>query len=256
MNGMDPMRLFNKTLIVSAAFLALMVIQPGAEVGSLVVIAATNAGKIVPGRMMEPGDIIEIPAGGKVTWINERGGMIQLGGPYSGPVVRKVVESDTGGGGLKSALTKIAKLVTKDKKQSTVLGASRKTDPADTSGQPDPWLMSVDSSGHRCVRIEGVQMWRKRSDMKASVNLRSQSAKQTGLIWKAGENRMPLPKPFVKDGTLIVMKIGQDPRRINLHVAPGDLDLNRPGYVLNWMIDNKCTRQAEVWINRLHESGK
>lgn len=253
MNGNNTMRTFSRTLMTFAALLVLvMATAPRADAPRLVVIAVSNAGHIAPGSMLEPGSTITIPAGGKVTLINERGKVLQIGGPYSGPVVRKMAGGAAGGNGLKGALTKIASLVTRQKKQSTVLGASRKVAPTDASGQPDPWLMSVDSSGHRCVRQQGAEMWRKRSDSKASVALRSQSAKQTGIIWQRGQSRLPLPQPFVKDGTLIVMKIGQDPRRINLHVTPAGLDAAQPGAVLNWMIDNKCTRQAEILIGKLH----
>lgn len=225
-----------------------------AEAGNLVVIAASDTGgKFAPGLVLGAGETLEIPAGGKVTLISESGNVINLVGAYSGPADRKASSGTSGGsGGLKGALVKIADLVTRTKKQSTVLGASRKLVPVGASGQPDHWLMSVDSSGHRCVRLSKVDMWRKKTAMKSKVSLRSQSARQTGLVWPVSENRMRLPQAFVRDGTLIVMKIGHEPRRINLHVTPSDLDRSRPGAVLNWMIDNKCTRQAEVLISRLH----
>jgi len=223
-----------------------------AEQGQLVVIAATNAGKVVPGSMLQPGDIVNIPAGGWITLITETGGMIQLGGPYSGPVQRKVVRGPKQDPkGLTGTLTKIAGLIAGAKTQSTVLGASRQAE-ALAAAQPDPWLMAVDSSGERCVRRQGVQMWRKSGARPAVVSLRSQKAKAAGLKWPAGVQRLQLPPKFIEDGTLIVMKIGQEPRRINLHVTPQGLDLERPGAVLGWMIDRKCSRQAQVYIRRLH----
>ncbi len=245
------MRIFSKTLIASTALMTILLTDaPHAETSSLVIIAVSDTGgNFAPGQVLQTGERVDILAGNKVTFISESGNVITLNGPYSGPVASQSMDGDN-----KGTLSTIVEFISKQKKQSTVLGASRKVDPTDVFSQPDPWLMSIDSSGHRCVRQKGAQMWRKRSKTKASIALRNQYAKQTGLIWQAGKNRMPLPNPFIKDGSLIVMKIDQDPRRINLHVTPAGLDISRPGAVLNWMIDNKCSRQAEILIRQLHKS--
>lgn len=252
------MRILRAIFCLAALTAIVMAAAPRAEAANLVIIAASDAGdRFAPGLVLQSGDRLEIPAGGKLTLISQSGMVINLGGPYSGPADAKALSGGSKApGGVKGALAKIADLVTNTKKQSTVLGASRKLAPMipiGDGGQADHWLMVVDSSGHRCVRINKVDMWRKNSGHKSNVSLRSQSAKQTGLIWPVRANRMRLPQSFVRDGTLIVMKIGQEPRRINLHVTPADLDMDRAGAVLNWMIDNKCTRQAEVLVHRLHQ---
>jgi len=237
-----------------AALISALVISIGsASAADLVIIAASDAGdQFTPGAILQSEQVLKVPVGGRLTLLAESGAIIKLDGPYSGPA--HVPNSSVGTksiAGWSAALTKIAGLVSKDKKQSTVIGASRYIAPP-LANLPDAWAMAVDSSGHRCVRADNVDMWRRKASARADLALRSKSARQTGLVWAAGHDRMALPQQFVEDGTLIVMNIGTEPRRFIMHVLPLDIDPMQPGAVLLWMIDNKCDRQAHTLIRRLH----
>lgn len=239
-------------LIIATLSVLLLTLCSAHAAGNLVIIAASNAGKLAPGSVLQPEKPLAIPAGGKVTLLSKNGDVIKLRGPYSGPAGGALSATTIKqSGDWSSTLTKIASLVSKHKKQSTVMGASRMTASADPE-QPDFWLMAVDSSGHRCVRSQKVDMWRRKARINAKLSLRSKTARQTGLIWKAGERRMRLPQKFIEDGTLIVMNFDKEPRRFTMHITPENLATNRAGTVLQWMITNDCHRQAQIIIKHLH----
>ncbi len=112
--------------------------------------------------------------------------------------------------------------------------------------------MTVDSSGHRCVRSSDAMMWRRDARAAINIDLRSKSAKRTGLLWEGGSDTMALPPEFIEDGILIIMKIDKQPRRFNLHVLPTGIKGNQGGKVLIWMIENSCSRQSTILIDALH----
>ncbi len=223
--------------------------------GEFVVVASNAEDTLLqPGSVLNSGQVINLPEGSKVTILSEDGAVVTLEGPYSGSLASQKSESDRQKATKwSSAVSKIARLVTRDSEKSSVIGASRGFTAADRE-KLDVWLMTVDSSGHRCVRPANVVMWRKEPRAAIKINLRSKSAKRTGILWADGKDVMQLPPEFVEDGILIVMKIDKQPRRFNLHVLPGSIEEDQWGKVLLWMIDNNCSRQSYMLIDALHEN--
>ncbi len=241
--------------IIMFAVLILFIGSSTARAASeFVVIASSTEDKSYqPGAVLNSGQIIKLPEGSKLTVLSKSGKVTTLKGPYSGKLASKKEDADEPASQeWSSTVSRIAKLVTKDTEKSNVVGASRGFAAVD-GGKRDVWLMTVDSSGHRCVRPSNVVMWRKEPRAAISINLRSKSAKRTGLLWGDGEDTMQLPPEFVEDGILIVMKIDKQPRRFNLHVLPGSIGQKQWGKVLMWMIDNNCSRQSYMLIDALHD---
>lgn len=221
--------------------------------GEFVVIASSADGELFqPGSVLGSKQAIKLPAGSKMTVLSESGTVITLEGPYSGTLSSKKPENDGAKTGKRSStIAKIAKFVTRDSEKSNVIGASRGIYIPDSVKQ-DVWLMAVDSSGHRCVRSNDAIMWRRNARDAIKIDLRSKSAKRTGLLWQDGKETMPLPSEFIEDGILIIMKIDKQPRRFNLHVLPDAIEEKHWGKILLWMIENSCSRQSNILIDALH----
>ncbi len=239
--------------LVYLTFVLLLLTGTAAAAESLVVIAASGTAKqFAPGAVFRSDAIIDLPAGGRITLLSESGGTVRLQGPYSGSVrPAENGEPEDGSKQWSSAFTEIAGLLTKEPEQTTVISAARDIDSTTDAGQPDVWLMAVDGSGHRCVQAANVWMWRRKSEARMEFALRSQSARRTDLVWDAGKDRMKLPREFVRDSTLIVMKSGKPPRRFQMHVLPKSIAAGRLGAVLLWMADSGCSRQARLLIDAL-----
>lgn len=220
-----------------------------------VIIAATGEeSKFDPGAMLDGAETIELADGAKITLLSKKGRMVQHVGPYSGPVAPKAPDATVAKANKwSSALSKIADVVAKDIDKSIVVGSSRDANDADRADeQPAVWLLAVDSSGHRCVRQSGADMWRKNADNRLEIDVRSRSQEEKGMVWTAGTDRLALPQKFIEDGTLIVMKVGAQPRRYNMHVLPQAIDADRWGDVLHWMVTSGCSRQARLLTDGLH----
>lgn len=222
---------------------------------SVVVIAASGGAQFVPGAVYESGTVFDVPAGASVTLLAESGSTVRLNGPFKGvPRTAGAAEPREDQARWRTAFTKIAGLLAKDTERTGVISAAREVDPVIGDDQPDLWLMAVDGSGHRCIKPTNVWMWRSRPDAAMQFALRNEVARRTGLVWRAGRDRMELPPEFIKDGTLLVMRSGKPPRRFRIHVLPQTLAADRLGDVLLWMVDRGCETQARQAIGILARS--
>lgn len=220
----------------------------------LVVIAVTGSTDIAPGARLDDGKAIELSDGVSLTMLSQSGAIIKLKGPHSGPPVASSSATAGSDTNWSNTLTGVNRLVGKSPKTSNVMGASRQVEGAEFNDPSDGiWLMAVESSGHRCVRAAGAEMWRFNTDTALKIDLRSDNARLRGLEWAEGQPRLALPNQFIEDGTLIVMKFGKNPRRFNLHVLPEHIEVEGWGRILRWMLEQQCDRQAQILVDALHE---
>lgn len=226
---------------------------PGSAEDFVVIAATGNDEVLQQGTVLPAGTVITLPEGRSVTLLSQGGTLVKLDGPLSRKLtIQNTAEEATGGEAWAVPLSRIADAISKKVERSNVVGSSRDTDTPLAQAEPDAWLLTVDSSGHRCLQPDGAILWRKKADETLKIDLRSQDEREKGLIWKAGTNEMTLPKKFIKDGTLIVMRIDAQPRRFNIHVLPESIAADRWGVVLHWMISKSCDRQAGVLVDDLH----
>ncbi len=232
----------------------LIALSPAAAAAeNLVIIAATDAGDgLQPGAMVATGTPLKLPAGTRLTLLSQSGAVVHLDGPFTGPVQLNDGNASGKPKPWSATLSAITDAVSKKVDRTNVVGSSRDVDTPTGDPHSDAWLLAVDSSGHRCLRPGGADLWRREADGQVKMDLRSKTARETGLVWPAGESRMKLPQKFVADGTLVVMKIDTQPRRFNIHVLPEAIADTQWGGVLNWMIASDCTRQAALLIDALH----
>ena len=224
---------------------------PARAEARLAVIAATDAGDVlVPGRELSVSDAISLPAGAIVTMLREDGEIIRLAGPYQGPAGGTGSGAASGG---KTDWAPLMALIAESDDESSVLGAARALDSnSDVPGQPTVWQISVDSSGPRCVRPGEIELWRRKASRTASVAVRSEQGRLSGMKWPAGDHSFKLPASFPVTEGLLLVSSGSGLRELEIHVAPGDIVDQAPGRVLAWLIDKGCRRQAVALIDMLH----
>lgn len=241
-------------MLRTALLFCLIVLSPAlAFAEPLVVIAATSDDKALqPGAILETGTHVDLPKGSSLTLLSQGGQIVKLDGPLSKSLVTSEDSDQAPERKWTTALSTIADVVSKKVERSNVVGSSRDTDTPLGDAEPDFWVLTVDSSGHRCLHSGGSDLWRKNASERLLIDLRSQEEQAKGLIWDAGANRMKLPQKFVKDGTLVVMKVDQQPRRFNIHVLPDQLSADRLGDVLHWMFAKGCNRQAGLLVSGVH----
>ena len=225
-----------------------------AHAESLVVIAVTgDEASLSPGAIVESEDNLKLSDGVSVTFLSKGGQVVTFRGPYNDIISGlKDGGADADNRAWGTTLTSIGDAISKKVARTKVVGSSRQVDAPVGDAHDDIWLLTVDSSGHRCLPPEGAEMWRKDASKSVEMDLRSQSARQKGMIWPAGKNTTGLPQKFVEDGTLVVMKIDTLPRRFNIHVLPKDIEKQEWGHILHWMIASECSRQAALLIDMLH----
>lgn len=245
----------NSRMIRTILMSVLIAMTPAAAIAeNLVVIAATGVDDTLqPGVIVKSSTRLDLSSGVSLTLLSQNGSVLKLDGPFAGSatVAGAKVETDKVNAWA-TTLSKISLVVSKRVARSNVVGSSRGAVAPDGDAHDNIWLLTVDSSGHRCLPKGGTDLWRKDANKKVELDLRSQSAQEKGMTWRAGQNLLRLPQKFVEDGTLVVMKIDTQPRRFTIHVLPNEIGADRWGAVLHWMIANQCTRQAGLLIDLLH----
>jgi hypothetical protein len=220
----------------------------GSARAETIVIAATGAGDFAPGSRIEPGQSISLTEGARLTLLSHGGEMQVIKGPYEGAPVAaeavKVSEKETGG------WFAVLALVGDPDARSDVMGTSRKTDGAFLT-PPGVWHLSIDSAGPRCTKAGKALLWRRDAEQETTLSVRSDAGRLTNLVFLAGTHVLPLPEDFAADGKLVV-SIDGTLRDLDLAVAPQGLHGAAPGKVFSWLMDNKCSRQALVLIERVH----
>ncbi len=221
----------------------------------MVVLAATVAdGGLTTGTVLNASDTLNLKKGDRLTLIAQDGEIVQLDGPFSGPV------SGQGSGGSASdwpdGLARVAGLVAGNSGETNVLGATRKPDGrSGIAMQPDFWLVNADSSGERCVPPARLELWRRDAGRDTAVVVRGERERLPKARWAKGAQRMTLPKRLARDRDRLLLSIDKQPRRYTLHVLPAGIDQTDWGAVLRWMVDKDCKRQAVLLIDKLHVGG-
>lgn len=237
--------MINRTLWTS---LVMTLMLMGAARAETIVVAATEGAPLPPGSRLEPGQMIALADGERLTFLSRSGALQVIKGPFDGvPVADGDAPAE---GASDKQLSAVAALVGFPDARSDVMGATRQTDGAFTV-PPGIWHVSVDSAGPRCIAPGEVRLWRRAADTSATISVRSAAGRLTDVAWPADEAVFALPADFAAPGRLVVSVDG-DLRDLTLAVAPDDLASAPAGEVLSWLMDNECQRQALTLIQRVH----
>jgi hypothetical protein len=220
----------------------------GAARAETIIVAATDGAPLPPGSRLEPGQMIALADGERLTLLSQSGALQVIKGPFEGV---PALDGDAPPDGAKDDhLSAVAALVGFPDARSDVMGATRRTDGAFTV-PPGIWHVSVDSAGPRCIAPGAVRLWRRAADAEATISVRSAAGRLSDVTWPAGDAVFALPEEFATPGRLVVSVDG-DLRDLTLAVAPDGLASAPAGQVLSWLMDNKCQRQALTLIQRVH----
>lgn len=227
---------------VALAATTIAVMASFAFAAEMVVVAST-APEIEPGRVVETGTHFEVPAGATITLISQSGKPLILKGPFAG-----VPDRDEGAKGDANVISSLAKLFSGPGAETSGLGVMRSSL---AKGPPEPWLIDVSRSGDHCVRSpQQAAFWRRANRTKTALSLRRLS--QDGgseANWPRGADTLRwLEAVPLVDGAEYVARLKHDntARKIVVHVAPGGL----PGiaHEVAWMAEQGCTTQAKALL--------
>ena len=237
--------------------------------------ADSPAGLVVfaaQGVNLKPGDTVDgtkpftLEAGQSATLISDSGKMLKLRGPYSA-----VPLSETGRQGA-TVTDALAALASAPRTTSATLGASR--DAAGTvhlapgggpegpaaarskggsiggilsgdDGVPEPWVISVAGSGHRCAR-EGSELifWRtdKNPEQEIKVGIASESWRAR-TRWPGGYAKLAAPDTMPRlDGSVFTVDVGSASTTLTLHIMPQSV--TAAPVLAAWMVEKGCISQA------------
>lgn len=222
---------------------AALTVMAGFAFAAEMVVVASSAPGIEPGRVVESGARLEVPAGATVTLISQSGKPVILKGPFAGAPGR-----DEGASGDASVVSSLAKLFSGPGTETSGLGVMRSSP---TKEPPEPWLIDVSRSGDHCVRApQRAAFWRRTDRTKTTLRLRRLS--QDGgaeANWPSGADTLSWPGdvPLV-DGAEYVARLDHDntARKIVVHVAPGGL--HGVAHEAAWMAERGCTTQAKALL--------
>ena len=232
--------------IILSAIFGLFLVAGQAAAQDLVVIASSASG-IKAGQMVKPGAALNVPAGANVTLVSQSGKTIMLKGPFSG-----VPGGGAGGGGDKSLVSALSKLMSAADGKSATLGAMR----SGIAKEPnDPWVVDVGRSGTHCVPAGGpVTLWRGDGARASSVRIKNMTAgAKAEVAWPAGAKSLEWPaEATVADGNtyLVRVKDKKTATKIVLHLVPAELP-SAPHKAV-WMAEKGCIKQAKHVLAELN----
>ncbi len=233
---------------------------------AFVVLSVTGGGApFVAGDMVGGGSDVRIEDGVTMTVLDASGRLFQMTGPCRCRLPEAMAAKDGDASALTSPQTRgftfednlwnaaLPKLQELAEDPPADAPAQTRGSPALPARQPDLWAMAVDSSGNRCVRRGDVFLWRRKTSAAARIDLRTQSARETGLTWPAGQDKMRLPSQFVIDGESLMLQVDAEPRRLIVHVLPDTIKETEWGEILIWMAARDCRRQAQFLVDGLND---
>ena len=224
-------------IVLSAAFGFLLVVGQAAA-ADLVVIASSATG-IKAGQMVKSGAALDVPTGANVTLVSQSGKTIMLKGPFSG-----VPGGGAGGGGDKSLVSSLSKLLSASGGKSVALGAMRSGVPK----EPDtPWAVEVGRTGTHCVPAGGpVTLWRGDAAKASSIRIKNMTAgTKAEIAWPAGAKTLAWPaEATVADGNIYLLRLksNKTASKVTLHLVPAGLP-SAPHKAV-WMAEKGCGKQA------------
>lgn len=235
---------FIMSRIVLSAFLGLLLMTVHAAAQDLVVIASSASG-IKTGQMVKSGAALDVPAGANVTLVSQSGKTIMLKGPFSGV-------PGGGGGGDKSLVSSLSKLLSASGSKSASLGAMR----SGIAKEPDnPWAVDIGRSGTHCVPAGGpVTLWRGDAAKASSIRIKNMTAgAKAELAWPAGAKTLGWPaEATVADNNtyLLRLKDKKSATKVVLHLVPAELP-SAPHKAV-WMAEKGCVKQAKHLLSALN----
>lgn len=218
----------------------------GAAAANQFVVVASTEAAWKPGQIVPAGTMFDLPAGAKVTLVGADGSRVQIRGPYRGAPA--AITGAAGGGQM---LQQLAQLVSRERTESSALGATRTGGDLIQPPGRDPLAIDVTRPGTQCVAAgKSPVLWRIASSRPASGTLvRSGTDQQGAIRWETGNHSTPWPQSVAAIGGaryVIRLRDRPQPTEIELKLVPGNLP--SVGHQALWMNDQGCAEQARLLL--------
>lgn len=230
------------------AFLILFGLLAPAGAAELLILKSTQS-ELPAGRIIDSTAMLSIPAGARLTLVDEAGTKITLRGPYSG--APGAAEQTASNGFGSRMLLALSRLIAGTPQDASKLGATRG---AASAMSADLWKISVSMSGDYCLPADmQAELWRGRADKASTLSIKRYRTKSwVKTQWPAGDDSIAWPGDMdvVDDATYLVrLGAGIKLSEVVLHLVPNDLPsgFHRAG----WMADHGCSRQARTLLSSL-----
>jgi len=241
-------------LVTALAVLAGLMLAslPARAAEMLVVIDAAQAGEdLQPGHLVGLDDAISLPAGARLSLLNQQGRLVLLKGPFDGPLSKAVQPS--GDGGDPGVMQKIGDLM-QGSDSIVSVGAARAVVPKGFAEVPNATLVSVMADGQRCLISRDPQLWRKDARAAVRLTLSGPGGKKKTLDWPAGKDRIALPRAFMADQSIVIADIAKNEVTLSLNLLPADR--RNLAQILAWLGERRCIGQAAALMKDLREEAR
>ncbi len=243
-----------RLIFVLAMLACLTAVAPGARASEvLVVIDAAGTGTdLQPGTTVKLDDAVSLPAGARLSLLNQEGRLVLVKGPFDGALssviaAAKAKASDAG------VMEKIAGLM-EGKDSVVAFGASRALGTAPTAPVPHPALISVVASGPRCIVATSPQLWRSDASAAASLTLTGPDGKTVNLDWPAGKDRIAMPAALMIDHASVKATLDGNEVNLNLNMPPPSV--RNISEILAWLAERQCNGQAAALLKILRQEAR
>jgi hypothetical protein len=228
------------SIALSALSLALAVAGPAAADTEMVVVDSSHD-DLARGAVIDGGAPLSLAAGQSVTLIGTDGAVVTLTGPFEQPPVSVVNRTQPGD---PEMIVALGALLTEHENSTATLGVIRSGGHADEIGPlPDPWFVSVEGSGTRCIRPDVVTFWRQDPGQAASLEIAApRTGRSAEVDWPAGLDRLEIAGDSFRDGQTYVLSMAGREVALTMHVMPETVA--SPAEQAGWMALTGCEAQA------------
>ena len=243
-----------RLMLVLVMLACLAGLAPSVRAGEvLVVIDAAGTGtELQPGSTVSLDDSISLPAGARLSLLNQEGRLVLVKGPFDGELSSAVAASRTKPGD-DGVMEKIAGLM-EGKDSVVAFGASRALGTAPTAPVPHPTFISVMVPGPRCIVAAAPQMWRKDATSAESLVLTGPGGKSVTLDWPAGKDRIAMPAAFMVDHAKLEVSLAGKQVSLTLNLPPSNV--RNVAEILAWLGERHCNGQAAALLKILRQEAR
>lgn len=238
--------------------LALAPAAPAIAGSQYVIVSAEPASDAFPaGKLLAPGDTLNVPEGTIVTILGEDGSVNAIPGPAEVAVTEDAVTTGSRStepeDAKRTTLSKIADLLAGERERAESLGVSRGfNDRPKPEGLDDPWAVSVHDSAAACIRDGELVLARKDPANAIGLSYRIGEAEAVkDQVWRSGESKFTVDHLALPSDTQMVVEAGKEFAKIELRFLPESINLKNPLDVMGWMIESGCDRQAIAFARDL-----
>ena len=231
------------TGLAFGASLVAMAMAAPVTAAEMVVIQSSGA-PLAQGTMIDGSQPLTLASGASVTLISADGTPVTLTGPYNGTPA-----DSAGGAGDGGVATAIAGLFSGPKTSTASLGAVRAAKAeGEEAKAPEPWVVSVEGSGNRCIEAGPTTLWRADGSKAGKVTL-SDGIQKASAPWPAGQSKMRVPAGYFKNGKTYTAKMdASDKVELQMHVVPGNLSTIEK---VAFMANAGCSDQAIALLGKV-----